>query len=530
MALERANPKPNDTPHDAGAYLGRAAWSGGALPTGKAVIAGGTPAPGRAAGRHASGVCSCCPSSTVDGSGSASATGAAGGLGKNAKSADISQSKKIAKEPAFKDYAAERSHRFKLQNHISKLMMANATAKGKKRPRVSHCHWTLRSGGQGVQVIKRTRVVEGKAGPGRVSRAGFGGLQTCGSTWLCPCCSGAISEVRRLQLNVLLAWARKQGYVIVMVTLTARHGIDDSLADLLDAMKAAKRTWAASYAYKSLKASSLIGTVTATEVTGGGVHGWHPHFHMLMVLDRATESSGIEDAETLRQPWLDALQKHGLSGTGAAFDVVGGSGVGQYVAKWGAAEELTLSGKKKGRGGLTPMQLAEASMAGDKRAGRLFVEFGECFHGARQLVWSRGLKDLAAVEETTDEQIAEDAAKLAEATEDEELLGVLPLDVWKAVRGHRGRLLERCEEAGPDPLGAAVREIQGYAATPPPARPTLAEIATVLGVSGGLPPDVNAGSISCPLPSSLTPPAPVAPAMPLAAWHVPRPPLPFSRA
>lgn len=98
---------------------------------------------------------------------------------------------------------------------------------------------------------------------------------------------------------------------------------------------------------------------------------------MLMVLDRATESSGIEDAETLRQPWLDALQKHGLSGTGAAFDVVGGSGVGQYVAKWGAAEELTLSGKKKGRGGLTPMQLAEASMAGDKRAGRLFVEFGD---------------------------------------------------------------------------------------------------------------------------------------------------------
>ena len=81
--------------------------------------------PGRAAGRPALGVN---PSPTA---GSDPATGAAGGLGKNAKSADISQSKKIAKEPAFKDYAAERSHRFKLQNHISKLMMANATAKGK---------------------------------------------------------------------------------------------------------------------------------------------------------------------------------------------------------------------------------------------------------------------------------------------------------------------------------------------------------------------------------------------------------------
>ena len=500
MALERANPKPNDTPHDAGAYLGRAAWSGGALPTGKAVIAGGTPAPGRAAGRHASGVCSCCPSSTVDGSGSASATGAAGGLGIYAKSADISP-EIASKTRAFETYAAERSHRFSLQHHIAGLLSKHAAkmraaadpddakaAKRWKRPRVSHCWWTAQ--GQTVQVIRSTRKT---ASGGKTRRARFGGLQTCGSVWVCPCCSGHISEMRRMQLNALLAWARKEGYAVVMLTLTTRHGKGDSLPDLLNAMKAAKRTWGASYAYKTIKANSLIGTVTATEVTGGGANGWHPHFHMLMLLKLPSQAEALTAAETLRQPWLDAMQKHGLTGSGVAFDVRGASAAGEYVGKWGAAEEITLAGKKRGSsGGMTPMQLADASMQGDKKAGALFVEYANTFHGARQLVWSRGLKDLAGVDDATDEQIAEDAARLADETEDETLLGELPPDAWQSVRGHRGRLLERCEEPGPDPLGSAVREIQGYAAAPPPPVLTMSAIASALGINSTVqrcPPD-----------------------------------------
>ena len=46
-----------------------------------------------------------------------------------------------------------------------------------------------------------------------------------------------------------------------------------------------------------------------------------------------------------------------MSGTGAAFDVQGGSAAG-YITKWGAAEEVALGGKKKGRGTVAPVPTA----------------------------------------------------------------------------------------------------------------------------------------------------------------------------
>ena len=47
-------------------------------------------------------------------------------------------------------------------------------------------------------------------------------------------------------MNELLSWARAYGYKVMMLTLTARHGRDDDLSDLLDRMKDAKKRWATS--------------------------------------------------------------------------------------------------------------------------------------------------------------------------------------------------------------------------------------------------------------------------------------------
>ena len=99
-------------------------------------------------------------------------------------------------------------------------------------------------------------------------RARFSGLQTCGSVWACPCCSGTVSEQRRRELNALLAWARKQGLHPVMLTLTARHSVDHRLAELLDGMKNAKRRLTTHRTFAKLLRPQLVGYVTATEVTG----------------------------------------------------------------------------------------------------------------------------------------------------------------------------------------------------------------------------------------------------------------------
>ena len=96
---------------------------------------------------------------------------------------------------------------------------------------------------------------------------------------------------------------------------------------------------------------------------------------------------------------------------GSGWDIRSGDEAGRYMAKWGAAEEITLSRHKQGRGrtGRTPAQLLAASCdEGDKAAGHLWAEYAQVFHGRRQLVWSRGLKALAGVGEVDDHDAAQD--------------------------------------------------------------------------------------------------------------------------
>lgn len=249
-------------------------------------------------------------------------------------------------------------------------------------------------------------------------------------------------------MNQLLAWARVQGYKVVMLTLTARHGRDDDLADLLDRMKDAKQRWARHRAYARIK-PRMIGSVTATEVTGGGAHGWHPHFHVIVILDVDVDLTPLRDA------WLASLRGAGLDGAGAAFQAQGADAAGNYITKWGAAEELTLSQRKKGRGrtGRTPAQLLAASCdEADRQAGHLWAEYAMVFHGRRQLVWSRGLKALAGVGEVDDQDAAQDQQQDSQI---ETARVNIPHQVWRqdvAVRrlDRRAELLDRAEEVGPD--------------------------------------------------------------------------------
>jgi len=281
-----------------------------------------------------------------------------------------------------------RSDRFRWQRHAAGLLGGKA--------RVGLCRWSMISRADGVDVVTSSYA-------GSDARfAHYEGLQTCGSVWNCPCCSARISSTRRDELNLLLSWARAQGHSVQMVTLTARHGRGDELVDLLNRMKGAKRRWAQHRAYRRLK-PIIVGTVTATEVTGGGANGWHPHFHMIIV------SAGSVDLDKLREPWLASLRASGLNGTGAGWLVQDASQAGRYVAKWGAAEEVALGARKKGRGGLTPMQLLAASCDyADKRASFLWREYSSAFQGRRQLVWSRGLKAMVGVGDIADDEAARD--------------------------------------------------------------------------------------------------------------------------
>lgn len=349
-----------------------------------------------------------------------------------------------------------RRKRYTLQRAAAKLLPGSRTSK---------CLWAVASLQYGVDVIHNT--IE--------ERSRFSGLQTCGSVWACPCCSTRISEQRKDEANHALAWARVQGYHPVLVTLTARHTRDDSLQDLLDGMRKAKRKLVNHRTYRTDIKPAVVGYITATEVTGGGVHGWHPHYHLIIFLRADSSEQAQAIARRLQDPWLASLKGVGLSGTGQGFDVRDASAAGDYVAKWGAAEELVLTSQKKaktveGRAkqGRNPFELlADYCERGDKLAGALFVEYAKTFKGLRQLVWSDGLKELAGVDVMTDEQAAEQEVRLLDSAKSDIRTGHFTPKEWAKVRAHRNEILVASEQGQAEGVEAVVAAI---AALPSPAK------------------------------------------------------------
>ena len=313
---------------------------------------------------------------------------------------------------------------------------------------------------------------------GENGNAGFGGLYTCKSVWMCPVCAERIGELRRRELNQLLAWSREiengrpRGFPI-MLTLTARHFRGDRLEDLLSGMKNAKKTLQQSRSWKRFK-GHVIGSVTATEVTHGG-NGWHVHFHMVVVVRAFSDPLVALLERELPAEWRRALGKNqvegregtrALDGNERAFHWQNADAVGSYVAKFGAAEELTLSSRKRGRSSsLTPFQLLAASADGDRSAGYLFQEYATAFKGRCQLVWSPGLKSLCGADQVEAEVEAEREAQPPE------LVARIPLKIWDYVipiPGSRTSILEAAELHGEEGVRAALAVLLDT--DPPPPR------------------------------------------------------------
>ena len=282
--------------------------------------------------------------------------------------------RKRKRDALLPKYAAKRKAANLLIGHDDKLSKRVSSC-----CYVSHC--------DKVQLVRREH------SNGEVS-SGFNGLVTCKSVWACPVCSARISADRRAEMNALLAWSRSEGHSVVMLTLTARHNRFTDLVPFLAGMKDALKRFRQSKGWRAL---ALVGSVAATEVTHGA-NGWHPHLHLLLV-SPAGQAGALAAVENLRSEWLRSLGKFGLSGNGAAFQVQSASAAGEYIGKFGAAEELTLGHVKQGRGASSrsPWQLLADARDGDSQAGALWIEFALAFKGRCQLVWSRGLKEKAGV-------------------------------------------------------------------------------------------------------------------------------------
>lgn len=347
-----------------------------------------------------------------------------GVLGKLAKSVNADLQK----------HQSTRSRLFSLQRTAASIL---------GRERVGKCLWSIADNSTGVRVLRRE------------TRARFDGLQTCGSVWHCPVCSHRISETRRQELNDALSQARLMGLDLFLITLTTSHKDGDDLPALLDNLKLAKKHFQNSRTYKGYK-HLIKGGITATELTHG-VNGWHPHFHIILFTEKLPDESRWQLQLDFEQQWITSLQARGLSGNRPhAFRMDDATAAGGYVAKWGAAEELTMGAKKDGKSkGRHPFQILQ-SAAHNPHDKHLFYEYAMAFKGRRQLQWTPGLRDLLKVELLTDEE-----ASVIEPNNEDEWLISITSDDWSSVRKKgRSRILQTCEHETPDHLPACLVELE----------------------------------------------------------------------
>jgi hypothetical protein len=282
---------------------------------------------------------------------------------------------------------------------------AASTAAGRG---VTACAWSVIAG----RTADLYRVEKPKEG-GAV-RAHWEGLKMCGLRWVCPCCTKRKSEECRKQVNAGLSVARSRGLRPVFLTLTARHTKKMPLAVYWSKLGAADKELKRSGPWKRLNKVMGGGFAKATECTYGK-NGWHPHPHYILLLSLKTEEEAIEAVEELRDEWLKQLEAQGLDGTSPAaikrsFDVRGAAAAGEYLTKWGAAEELTLGAEKVGQAkGRTPWQLLRDSRTADtdkeqKHAAARWYEFIQAFEGVHQLRQSPKFRELVKAYEPPEEE------------------------------------------------------------------------------------------------------------------------------
>lgn len=300
--------------------------------------------------------------------------------------------------------------------------------------RTALCLWSRVSKDASVQVIKDRET----------NRARFTGLRVCGRVWTCPVCASKISERRAAELAAAVAVSRAMNIKTALLTCTAPHISQDNLPALLRRMAAAWRSFTSDRrAIESRRAVGLVGTIRNTEVTHGQ-NGWHPHFHALVFYRSEVDLKQLEAQWS--DHWRHCCVKAGLRAPSEAHGLTlqNGDYAAAYVSKWGLEHELTKTMHKTARiGGRTPFDIARDYQAGTDRAANaaLWFEFATAFHGKRQLFWSKGLKELFAVEDVTDEVLA-----VSESERPTALVVDLTWPEWRAVRRlHRAKLLDLAE-------------------------------------------------------------------------------------
>jgi len=253
---------------------------------------------------------------------------------------------------------------------------------------------------------------------------------------------------RSIDIGLALAWAAANGFHVIWGSLTTWHTVGMPLRWLIEVQRRAWRdvvgskTWRA---WAEERGGNRVGYIRAAEITVGN-HGWHPHFHPLIIV-QGDRADAERYAAWMVKAWRAAVVKAGgrASGGKAQYLTVlepgaAGEAVANYVTKArytpaGLAMEAVWSqskfGGRKGRVEATEAHwlLLQAAALSVEFEGLLWWEFEHATQGHRMIAWSRGLRAKAGLgKQTTDE--AEAARNIGSA---EDMVCYITQQGWRTV-------------------------------------------------------------------------------------------------
>jgi len=250
------------------------------------------------------------------------------------------------------------------------------------------------------------------------SRASITDVQTCGCVWACPVCYERKAVENGLEIQKAIAWAKSEGLTPVLVSLTAAHSNEMSLADFQNPFTDAYRKFTSNRRWRNFKKDfGVVHYIANNDTTYSDKNGWHYHKHMLFFVDlQDATTDDMRDAmdETLTEWWLDCLNEHGLSGKDEyALNVSNHENASSdYMAKIGLTTdesgnlhyEMTSATTKDG--GRNIWDILMLANIGSIKNELLYIEYVAHMTGKNWITWSHGLHDIVdnfEIEETEPE-------------------------------------------------------------------------------------------------------------------------------
>lgn len=306
---------------------------------------------------------------------------------------------------------------------------------------------------QEKRVAQCSRISAGSAVAVRIRQGGCGethasyaGLWRCGSGWVCPRCAGRIAASRAEDVKAAVEAWHAQGGEVMMLTLTMPHALSDDPKLMRQVVAYAHKLFRAGKATREWdKLVGFAGMIRALEVTHG-LHGFHGHLHALEFL-RDVEAA-LASVPDMQRRWKSAVRRaveklmpgvdpelyvpddeHGLTLV-LCHDA-------KYISKLGL--EISFGVGKQAKHGNRAMWEIAADIAKhhDPRDIAIWRAYAAAFKGAKQLTWSRGLRQkLRLKEERTDQDIV-----------DEELpavpVAIIQKSTWRALGYPEPEAVER---------------------------------------------------------------------------------------